>query len=991
MAVKMKKPDYWPALKEAEVLAQGQKKRDEKRRSLIHKEDCIRIMGAREHNLKNIDVTIPRNELVVLTGLSGSGKSSLAFDTIYAEGQRRYMESLSSYARQFLGQMEKPDVDQIEGLSPAISIDQKSTNRNPRSTVGTVTEIYDYFRLLYARIGIPHCPECGRVIEKQTVDQMVDRVRLLPEGTKILVLSPVVRGKKGRHEKVLERARRAGYVRVRVDGNPYDLTEEEIELDKNIKHSIEIIVDRLVVREGMDRRLADSLENALELAEGLAQIQVVGGELIQFSQNFACPDCGISIPEIEPRSFSFNNPFGACPSCAGIGYKMEFDPELMIPDKSKSINDGAIAVLGWQSCMKDGSWTNATLVGLARKFGFSLDTPWKDLPEKAKDILLNGSPEEFEIQYKSQSSVSKVAYRITFEGLMENTYRRYKETGERMRQEYEQFMRISPCKVCGGKRLKKESLAVTVGGRNIYDVTCLSVRDLLSFVKDLELTPQQQMIGEQILKEIRNRVSFLSNVGLDYLSLSRATATLSGGEAQRIRLATQIGSGLVGVCYILDEPSIGLHQRDNDKLLRTLKSLRDMWNTVIVVEHDEDTMRAADYIVDIGPGAGSHGGEVVACGTAEEIMSNPDSLTGQYLAGKRYIPVPAVRRKPSGWLTVRGAAMNNLKHIDVKIPLGVLCLVTGVSGSGKSSLVNEILYNQLARDLNRARTIAGPHDGIDGEEQLDKVINIDQSPIGRTPRSNPATYTGVFDIIRDLFAGTPDAKAKGYSKGRFSFNVKGGRCEACSGDGIIKIEMHFLPDVYVPCEVCGGKRYNRETLDVKYKGKSIYDVLDMTIEEAVGFFANVPAVRDKIQTLYDVGLGYVKLGQPSTELSGGEAQRIKLAAELSRRSTGKTIYILDEPTTGLHFEDVRKLTQILQKLVEGGNSVVVIEHNLDVIKTADYIIDMGPEGGDGGGTVVACGTPEEIAEAHWSYTGYYVNKMLEQGKRAETGENEASK
>ena len=976
MAVKMKKPDYWPALKEAEVLAQGQKKRDEKRRSMIHKEDCIRIMGAREHNLKNIDVTIPRNELVVLTGLSGSGKSSLAFDTIYAEGQRRYMESLSSYARQFLGQMEKPDVDQIEGLSPAISIDQKSTNRNPRSTVGTVTEIYDYFRLLYARIGIPHCPECGRVIEKQTVDQMVDRVRLLPEGTKILVLSPVVRGKKGRHEKVLERARRAGYVRVRVDGNPYDLTEEEIELDKNIKHSIEIIVDRLVVREGMDRRLADSLENALELAEGLAQIQVVGGELIQFSQNFACPDCGISIPEIEPRSFSFNNPFGACPSCAGIGYKKEFDPELMIPDKSKSINDGAIAVLGWQSCMKDGSWTNATLVGLARKFGFSLDTPWKDLPEKAKDILLNGSPEEFEIQYKSQSSVSKVAYRITFEGLMENTYRRYKETGERMRQEYEQFMRISPCKVCGGKRLKKESLAVTVGGRNIYDVTCLSVRDLLSFVKDLELTPQQQMIGEQILKEIRSRVSFLSNVGLDYLSLSRATATLSGGEAQRIRLATQIGSGLVGVCYILDEPSIGLHQRDNDKLLRTLKSLRDMWNTVIVVEHDEDTMRAADYIVDIGPGAGSHGGEVVACGTAEEIMSNPDSLTGQYLAGKRYIPVPAVRRKPSGWLTVRGAAMNNLKHIDVKIPLGVLCLVTGVSGSGKSSLVNEILYNQLARDLNRARTIAGPHDGIDGEEQLDKVINIDQSPIGRTPRSNPATYTGVFDIIRDLFAGTPDAKAKGYSKGRFSFNVKGGRCEACSGDGILKIEMHFLPDVYVPCEVCGGKRYNRETLDVKYKGKSIYDVLDMTIEEAVGFFANVPAVRDKIQTLYDVGLGYVKLGQPSTELSGGEAQRIKLAAELSRRSTGKTIYILDEPTTGLHFEDVRKLTQILQKLVEGGNSVVVIEHNLDVIKTADYIIDMGPEGGDGGGTVIAKGTPEEVCQVPASYTGQFLKPYL---------------
>ncbi len=980
MAVKIRKPDYWPALKEAELLAQGQKKRDEKRRSQLREEDCIRITGAREHNLKNVDVTIPRNELVVLTGLSGSGKSSLAFDTIYAEGQRRYMESLSSYARQFLGQMEKPDVDQIEGLSPAISIDQKSTNRNPRSTVGTVTEIYDYFRLLYARIGIPHCPECGRVIEKQTVDQMVDRVKLLPEGTKILVLSPVVRGKKGRHEKVLERARRAGYVRVRVDGSQYDLTGEEIQLDKNIKHSIEIIVDRLVVRDGMDRRLADSLENALELADGLAQIQVVDGELLQFSQNFACPDCGISIPEIEPRSFSFNNPFGACPGCAGIGYKMEFDPDLMIPDKSKSINEGAIAVTGWQSCMKDGSWTNATLVGLSKKFGFDLNTPWKDLSEEAKDVLLNGSPEEFEIMYKSQSSVSKVAYRITFEGLMENTYRRYKETGERMRQEYEQFMRISPCKVCGGKRLKKESLAVTVGGRNIYDVTCLSIRDLLVFVQNLELSPQQQMIGEQVLKEIRSRVSFLSNVGLDYLSLSRATATLSGGEAQRIRLATQIGSGLVGVCYILDEPSIGLHQRDNDKLLRTLKNLRDMGNTVIVVEHDEDTMRAADYIVDIGPGAGSHGGEVVACGTAEEIMRNPASVTGQYLSGKKYVPIPAVRRKPTGWLTVRGAAMNNLKHIDVKFPLGVLCLVTGVSGSGKSSLVNEILYNQLARDLNRARTIAGPHDGIDGEEQLDKVINIDQSPIGRTPRSNPATYTGVFDIIRDLFAGTPDAKAKGYSKGRFSFNVKGGRCEACSGDGIIKIEMHFLPDVYVPCEVCGGKRYNRETLEVKYKGKSIYDVLDMTIEEAVHFFENVPAVRDKIQTLYDVGLGYVKLGQPSTELSGGEAQRIKLAAELSRRSTGRTIYILDEPTTGLHFEDVRKLTQILQKLVDGGNSVVVIEHNLDVIKTADYIIDMGPEGGDGGGEVVACGTPEEIAKAHWSYTGYYVNKMLEQGK-----------
>ncbi len=976
MATKMKKPDYWPALAEAEKLAQGQRKNDEKRRSLIHKEDCIRIVGAREHNLKNVNLTIPRNELVVLTGLSGSGKSSLAFDTIYAEGQRRYMESLSSYARQFLGQMEKPDVDQIEGLSPAISIDQKSTNRNPRSTVGTVTEIYDYFRLLYARIGIPHCPNCGRVIAKQTVDQMVDQVKRLPEGSKLLILAPVVRGKKGRHEKVLERARRAGYVRVRVDGNQYSLSDEEITLDKNIKHSIEVVVDRLVVRPEMDRRLADSLENALGLAEGLAQVQVVDGELLQFSQSFACPDCGISIPEVEPRSFSFNNPFGACPNCAGIGYKMEFDPELMVPDRTKSIQDGAIAVCGWGSCMKDGSWTNATLLGLAEKFKFSLDTPWQDLPEKAQKVLMYGSPEEFEIHYKSQTSVSKVAYRITFEGLLENTYRRYRECGDRMKQEYEQFMRVSPCKVCGGKRLKPESLAVTVGDRNIYDVTCLSIRDLLDYVNHLELTDQQARIGEQILKEIRSRVSFLSNVGLDYLSLARATATLSGGEAQRIRLATQIGSGLVGVCYILDEPSIGLHQRDNDKLLRTLKSLRDMWNTVIVVEHDEDTMRAADYIVDVGPGAGSHGGEIVACGTAEEIMANPASITGQYLSGKKFVPVPEKRREPTGWLTVRGASMNNLKHIDVSFPLGVLCLVTGVSGSGKSSLVNEILYNRLAHDLNHARTIAGPHDGIEGVEQLDKVINIDQSPIGRTPRSNPATYTGVFDIIRELFAGTPDAKAKGYNKGRFSFNVKGGRCEACSGDGILKIEMHFLPDVYVPCEVCGGKRYNRETLDVKYKGKSIYDVLDMTIEEAVHFFENVPSVRDKIQTLYDVGLGYVKLGQPSTELSGGEAQRIKLAAELSRRSTGKTIYILDEPTTGLHFEDVRKLTQILQKLVEGGNSVIVIEHNLDVIKTADYIIDMGPEGGDGGGTVVAAGTPEEIAKAHWSYTGYYVDKAL---------------
>ena len=977
MAVKMKKPDYWPALAEAELLAQGQKKQDEERRSLIHEEDCIRIRGAREHNLKNVNLTIPRNELVVLTGLSGSGKSSLAFDTIYAEGQRRYMESLSSYARQFLGQMEKPDVDQIDGLSPAISIDQKSTNRNPRSTVGTVTEIYDYFRLLYARIGIPHCPKCGKVIARQTVDQMVDQVQKLPEGTKILVLAPVVRGKKGRHEKVLERARRAGYVRVRVDGNQYSLSEEDIALDKNLKHSIEVVVDRLVVRDGMQKRLTDSLENALGLAEGLAQVQVVDGELLQFSQNFACPDCGISISEIEPRSFSFNNPFGACPGCAGIGYKMEFDPALMIPDQSKSIQDGAIAVSGWASCMKEGSWTNATLVGLAEKFHFRLDTPWQELPQKARDVLMNGSPEEFEIQYKSQSSVSKVTYRITFEGLMENTYRRYKEAGDRMRQEYEQFMRISPCKICGGKRLKPESLAVTVGDRNISEVTELSIRELLAFVSRLELTPQQQMIGEQILKEIRNRVSFLSNVGLEYLSLSRATATLSGGEAQRIRLATQIGSGLVGVCYILDEPSIGLHQRDNDKLLRTLKNLRDMWNTVIVVEHDEDTMRAADYIVDVGPGAGSHGGEIVACGTAEEIMQNPSSITGQYLSGRKFVPVPQTRRKPSAWLTVRGAAMNNLKHIDVRFPLGVLCLVTGVSGSGKSSLVNEILYQKLAKELNRAKTIPGPCDGIDGIEQLDKVINIDQSPIGRTPRSNPATYTGVFDIIRELFAGTSDARAKGYSKGRFSFNVKGGRCEACSGDGILKIEMHFLPDVYVPCEVCGGKRYNRETLEVKYKGKSIYDVLNMTIEEAVQFFENVPAVRDKIQTLYDVGLGYVKLGQPSTELSGGEAQRIKLAAELSRRSTGRTIYILDEPTTGLHFEDVRKLTQILQKLVDGGNSVIVIEHNLDVIKTADYIIDMGPEGGDGGGQVVACGTPEEIAGAHWSYTGYYVNKALQ--------------
>ena len=981
----MTAPDRWPALAKEEERAQSLRRADAPFREHVGEADCLRLRGAKEHNLKDVSVDIPRNRLVVLTGLSGSGKSSLAFDTIYAEGQRRYMESLSSYARQFLGQMEKPDVESIEGLSPAISIDQKSTNRNPRSTVGTVTEIYDYFRLLYARIGIPHCPNCGREIAKQTVDQMVDRIRKLPEGTKILVLAPVVRGKKGRHEKVLERARRAGYVRVRVDGNQYDLSEE-ISLDKNVKHSIEIIVDRLVVRESMDRRHSDSLENALKLAEGLAQVQVVDGELLQFSQNFACPDCGISIPEIEPRSFSFNNPFGACPECAGIGYKMEFDKDLIIPDKTRSINQGAIAVIGWQSCMKEGSWSNALLQGLSEKYHFSLDTPWKDLPGEVTDVLLYGSPEEFDILYKSQTSVAKTRYRITFEGLLENTNRRYRETGgERTRQEYEQFMRISPCKSCGGKRLRKESLAVTVGGKNIYDVTCLSIRKLLDFLNGLSLSEQQQFIGEQILKEIRNRVTFLVNVGLEYLTLARATATLSGGEAQRIRLATQIGSGLVGVCYILDEPSIGLHQRDNDKLLDTLKSLRDLQNTVIVVEHDEDTMRAADYIVDVGPGAGSHGGEIVATGTAEEIMANPNSVTGAYLSGRKFIPVPEKRRTPSGWLTVHGAAMNNLKHINVKFPLGVLCLVTGVSGSGKSSLVNEILYKQLAHDLNRARTAAGPNDGIEGTEQLDKVINIAQSPIGRTPRSNPATYTGVFDLIRDLFAGTPDAKARGYTKGRFSFNVKGGRCEACGGDGIIKIEMHFLPDVYVPCEVCHGHRYNRETLEVKYKGKSIFDVLDMTVEEAVHFFENVPAIRDRIQTLYDVGLGYVKLGQPSTELSGGEAQRIKLAAELSRRSTGKTIYILDEPTTGLHFEDVNKLIQILQKLVDAGNSVVVIEHNLDVIKTADYIIDMGPEGGDGGGTVVAAGTPEEIAQNHASYTGYYVNRMLEKDRARRNG------
>ena len=959
MAVKMKKPDYWPALEEGERLAGIQRERDARRRSIINKEDCIRIRGANEHNLKNLTLEIPRNELVVLTGLSGSGKSSLAFDTIYAEGQRRYMESLSSYARQFLGQMEKPDVEKIEGLSPAISIDQKSTNRNPRSTVGTVTEIYDYFRLLYARIGIPHCPNCGREIARQTVDQMVDRIMELPERTRIQILAPVVRGRKGEHQKVIDRARKAGYVRLRIDGNLYDVSED-IKLEKNIKHNIEVIVDRLVVKEGIERRLTDSVENALQLADGLLQVDVVDGEMMQFSQSFACPDCGISVQEIEPRSFSFNNPFGACPVCAGLGYRMEFAPELIIPDETRSINEGAIAVLGWQSCMNKGSFANAILVALSEKFGFSLDTPYKDLKPEVKKMLMYGTDQSVDVYYEGQRG--KGVYPVTFDGLIRNTEQRYRETGsDTMKAEYESFMRITPCGTCGGKRLRKESLAVTVGGIDIYDLTCMSIRTLQDFLNNLELTSTQQKIGHQVLKEIKSRVGFLIDVGLDYLTLARATATLSGGEAQRIRLATQIGSGLVGVCYILDEPSIGLHQRDNDKLLRTLKNLRDLWNTVIVVEHDEDTMLAADYIVDIGPGAGSHGGKVVAQGTAEEIMAVPESITGQYLSGKKAIPVP-------------------LKDIDVEIPLGIMTVVTGVSGSGKSSLVNEILYKHLAKSLNRARTIAGDHDGIDGLENLDKVIAIDQSPIGRTPRSNPATYTGVFDMIRALFAGTPDAKAKGYSKGRFSFNVKGGRCEACGGDGIIKIEMHFLPDVYVPCEVCHGKRYNRETLEVRYKGKNIYDVLDMTVEEAVTFFENVPSIRRKIQTLYDVGLGYVKLGQPSTELSGGEAQRIKLATELSRKSTGKTIYILDEPTTGLHFEDVAKLNVILHQLVEGGNTVVVIEHNLDVIKTADYIIDMGPEGGDGGGTVVATGTPEEVAKVHSSYTGYYVNKMLERDK-----------
>ena len=940
-----------------------------------NKKEWIKIRGAKEHNLKNIDVDIPRNELVVLTGLSGSGKSSLAFDTIYAEGQRRYMESLSSYARMFLGQMEKPDVEKIEGLSPAISIDQKSTNRNPRSTVGTVTEIYDYFRLLYARIGIPHCPNCGRPIARQTVDQMVDQILALPEGTKIQLLAPVVRGRKGEHAKVLERAKRSGYVRVRIDGNLYDLSEE-IKLEKNIKHNIEIVVDRLVVKDGITARLTDSVENTLALAEGLLIVDVIGGEPMTFSQSFSCPDCGISVSEIEPRSFSFNNPFGACPDCFGLGYKMEFDVDLMIPDKELSINQGAIVVTGWQSCTDKGSFTNAILQALCKAYNFSLDTPFEEYPESVKNIILHGTDgKTVDVYYEGQRG--KGVYPVAFEGLIKNVERRYRETGsETMKQEYESFMQFTPCKLCGGMRLKREALAVTVADKNIYEITSLSINKLQEFLNNLCLTKNEELIGGQILKEIRARVGFLVNVGLGYLSLSRATGTLSGGEAQRIRLATQIGSGLVGVCYILDEPSIGLHQRDNDKLLAALKNLRDLGNTLIVVEHDEDTMREADYIVDIGPGAGSHGGEVVACGTAEEIMKIPESITGQYLSGALKIPVPAVRKKPTGWITVQGAQENNLKNIDVDFPLGVMTVVTGVSGSGKSSLVNEILYKHLAKKLNRARTIPGKHKGIKGVEQLDKVIAIDQSPIGRTPRSNPATYTGVFDQIRDLFAATADAKAKGYSKGRFSFNVKGGRCEACSGDGIIKIEMHFLPDVYVPCEVCGGKRYNRETLDVKYKGKSIYDVLDMTVEEALPFFENVPSIRRKIETLNDVGLSYVKLGQPSTELSGGEAQRIKLATELSRRSTGKTIYILDEPTTGLHFADVQKLVEILQKLTEGGNTVVVIEHNLDVIKTADYIIDIGPEGGDGGGTVIAKGTPEEVAANPASYTGKYIKKML---------------
>ena len=936
----------------------------------------IRIRGANEHNLKNVDLDIPRDKLVVLTGLSGSGKSSLAFDTIYAEGQRRYMESLSSYARQFLGQMEKPDVESIEGLSPAISIDQKSTNRNPRSTVGTVTEIYDYFRLLYARIGIPHCPKCGREIRRQTVDQMVDQIMALPERTKIQLLAPVVRGRKGRHEKLLDRAKKSGYVRVRIDGNLYELSEE-IKLDKNIKHNIEIVVDRLVVKPGIEKRLTDSVENVLHLAEGLMMVDIIDGETMNFSQSFSCPDCGISIDEIEPRSFSFNNPFGACPECFGLGYKMEFDEDLMIPDKRLSIAEGAITVLGWQSCTDKKSFTYAILDALSKEYKFSLDTPFEEYPKKIHDILIHGTDgKEVKVYYKGQRGEG--VYDVAFEGLLRNVERRYRETGSQtMKAEYEEFMRITPCSACKGQRLKPEALAVTVGGCNIAELTDLSIEKLHQFLETLELDKQQMLIGGQILKEIRARIRFLLDVGLDYLTLGRATGSLSGGEAQRIRLATQIGSGLVGVAYILDEPSIGLHQRDNDKLLNTLKHLRDLGNSVLVVEHDEDTMREADYIVDIGPGAGEHGGKVVAEGTAEEIMANPDSITGAYLSGKKKIPVPEVREKPSGWLKITGAEENNLKGIDVEIPLGIMTCVTGVSGSGKSSLVNEILYKRLARDLNRARTIPGKHKNIEGLEQLDKVIAIDQSPIGRTPRSNPATYTGVFDLIRDLFASTADAKARGYKKGRFSFNVKGGRCEACSGDGILKIEMHFLPDVYVPCEVCHGKRYNRETLEVKYKGKSIYDVLNMTVEEALHFFENVPSIRRKMETLYDVGLSYIRLGQPSTQLSGGEAQRIKLATELSKRSTGKTLYILDEPTTGLHFADVHKLTEILRRLSADGNTVLVIEHNLDVIKTADYIIDMGPEGGDKGGTVIAQGTPEQVADNPVSYTGRYIRQVLD--------------
>lgn len=939
----------------------------------------IRIRGANVNNLKNLSVDIPRDEFVVLTGVSGSGKSSLAFDTIYAEGQRRYMESLSSYARQFLGQMEKPDVESIEGLPPAISIDQKSTNRNPRSTVGTVTEIYDYFRLLYARIGIPHCPKCGKEIKKQTVDQMVDHIMSLPERTKIQLLAPVVRGRKGTHAKLLDQAKRSGYVRVLIDGNMYELSEE-IKLDKNIKHNIEIVVDRLVVKPGIEKRLSDSIETVLDLADGLLMVDTMDGNIINFSQSFSCPDCQISIDEIEPRSFSFNNPFGACPDCFGLGYKMEFDVDLMIPDKSLSISEGAITVMGWQSCTDKGSFTRAILDALANEYHFSLDTPFQDYPEEIKNILIHGTNgHSVKVYYKGQRGEG--IYDIAFPGLIKNVEQRYKETGsDAMKQEYESFMRITPCKTCKGQRLKKESLAVTVGDKNIYEITALSIEKLCDFLKDLKLSSQQELIGKQILKEIRARVGFLAEVGLDYLSLSRATATLSGGEAQRIRLATQIGSGLVGVAYILDEPSIGLHQRDNDKLLRALMRLRDLGNSLIVVEHDEDTMRAADCVVDIGPGAGEHGGKLVEIGTAETLMQNPDSVTGAYLSGRIKIPVPTERKQPTGWLKIRGAAENNLKQVNVDIPLGVMTSVTGVSGSGKSSLINEVLYKTLARDLNRARTIPGKHKEIQGLDQLDKVINIDQSPIGRTPRSNPATYTGVFDQIRDLFAATADAKARGYKKGRFSFNVKGGRCEACSGDGIIKIEMHFLADVYVPCEVCKGKRYNRETLEVKYKDKSIYDVLNMTVEEALGFFENVPSIRRKIQTLYDVGLSYIRLGQPSTELSGGEAQRIKLATELSKRSTGRTIYILDEPTTGLHFADVHKLVEILQKLTDGGNTVLVIEHNLDVIKTADYIIDIGPEGGEKGGTVIAQGTPEEVAENQASYTGIYVKKMLGRDK-----------